>query len=132
VTAVIEGVGDHGSEYMTGGVLLVLGSTGKNFGAGMTGGVAYVLDLDDSFPLKLNPELVSLERLEAEADIVSVKKLVYKHLERTESDRAKEILGDWHRYEPKFWKIRPIHIPTAPKLALVPITAVAETPATKS
>ena len=113
VTAVIEGVGDHGSEYMTGGVLLVLGSTGKNFGAGMTGGVAYVLDLDDSFPLNLNPELVVLERLETEADIVTVKKLVYKHLERTESDRAKEILGDWHRYEPKFWKIRPIHVPTS-------------------
>jgi glutamate synthase domain-containing protein 3 len=132
VTAVIEGVGDHGSEYMTGGVLLVLGSTGKNFGAGMTGGVAYALDLDDSFPLKLNPELVVPERLETEADIVTVKKLVYKHLERTESDRAKEILGDWPRYEPKFWKIRPIHIPTAPKLILDPAPAAAETPAAKS
>ncbi len=132
VTAVIEGVGDHGSEYMTGGLLLVLGSTGKNFGAGMTGGVAYVLDLDESFPLNLNPELVALERLETEADIVTVKKLVYKHLERTESDRAKEILGDWHRYEPKFWKIRPIHFPTASKPALVPAGAAAETPATKS
>jgi glutamate synthase domain-containing protein 2/glutamate synthase domain-containing protein 1/glutamate synthase domain-containing protein 3 len=132
VTAVIEGVGDHGSEYMTGGVLLVLGNTGKNFGAGMTGGVAYVLDLHDSFPINLNPELVLLERLETEADIVTVKKLVYKHLERTESDRAKEILGDWHRYEPKFWKVRPIHIPTAPKPASVSAPAAEETSAAKS
>ena len=132
VTAVIEGVGDHGSEYMTGGVLLVLGNTGKNFGAGMTGGLAYVLDLDDSFPANVNPELVTIERLEAESDIVTVKKLVYKHLERTESDRAKEILGDWQRYEPKFWKIRPIHIPAVPKPVLTSEPAAEETPATKS
>ena len=98
----------------------------------MTGGVAYALDLDDSFPLKLNPELVVLERLETEADIVTVKKLVYKHLERTESDRAKEILGDWHRYESRFWKIRPTYIPTAPKPAMVPASAAEETSATKS
>ncbi len=132
VTAVIEGVGDHGSEYMTGGILLVLGRTGKNFGAGMTGGVAYVLDLDESFPLNLNPELVSLERLEAEADIVTVKELVYKHLERTESDRAREILGDWQQYEPKFWKIRPIHLPPVPKPPVVQAPAAEETSATKS
>jgi glutamate synthase (NADPH/NADH) large chain/glutamate synthase (ferredoxin) len=131
VTAVIEGVGDHGSEYMTGGVLLVLGNTGKNFGAGMTGGLAYVLDLDDSFPANVNHELVTIERLEAEADIVTVKKLVYKHLERTESDRAKEILGDWQRYEPKFWKIRPIHIPAVPKPTLTSEPAAEETPVTK-
>jgi glutamate synthase (NADPH/NADH) large chain len=110
----------------------VLRSTGKNFGAGMTGGVAYVLDLDDTFTLNLNSELVLLERLESEADIVTVKKLIYKHLERTESDRAREILGDWHRYERKFWKIRPIHIPTVPKTSLLPATAGAEAPATKS
>ncbi|MBV9128966.1 MAG: glutamate synthase subunit alpha, partial [Verrucomicrobia bacterium] len=132
VVAVIEGLGDHGGEYMTGGLLLVLGRTGKNFGAGMTGGVAYVLDLDDSFPLNLNPELVLLERLEAEADILTVKGLVYKHLERTESDRAKEILGDWHQHESKFWKIRPIHIPTAPKPLPVAAAAAEETSATKS
>jgi glutamate synthase domain-containing protein 2/glutamate synthase domain-containing protein 1/glutamate synthase domain-containing protein 3 len=132
VTAVIEGVGDHGGEYMTGGVLLVLGGTGKNFGAGMTGGVAYVLDLDDSFTSNLNSELVALERLETEADIVTVKKLIYKHLERTESDRAKEILSDWQRHEPKFWKIRPIHIPTVPKPGLVPTIASTVIPASKS
>ncbi len=132
VTAVIEGVGDHGCEYMTGGAVLVLGETGKNFGAGMTGGVAYVLDLDDTFPLKLNAELVVHERLVEEEDIVAVQGLVYKHLERTESDRAKEILGDWHRYESKFWKIRPIHIPTAPKVDVVPPRAAEETPVAKS
>ena len=98
----------------------------------MTGGVAYVLDLDDTFPAKLNPEPVSLERLETEVDIVTVQKLIYKHLERTESDRAKEILGDWDRYEPKFWKIRPIHIPAAPKPTLAPVRAAEETSATKS
>jgi glutamate synthase domain-containing protein 2/glutamate synthase domain-containing protein 1/glutamate synthase domain-containing protein 3 len=132
VTAVIEGLGDHGCEYMTGGAVLVLGGTGKNFGAGMTGGVAYVLDLDDSFPQRLNTELVVHERLGAEADIIAVKELVYKHLERTESERAKEILGDWHRYEPKFWKIRPIHIPTTPKVDVVPPRAAEETPAARS
>jgi glutamate synthase domain-containing protein 2/glutamate synthase domain-containing protein 1/glutamate synthase domain-containing protein 3 len=124
VTAVIEGVGDHGCEYMTGGRVLVLGRTGKNFGAGMTGGIAYVLDLDNSFPIALNPELVTRERLEHEEDIIAVKELVYKHLERTESDRAKEILSDWNRYESKFWKIRPIGLPPAPKPALAIAPAV--------
>ena len=128
----IEGVGDHGCEYMTGGILLVLGSTGKNFGAGMTGGEAYVLDLDESFRFSLNPELVTQERLEAETDIVTVKKLIYKHLERTESDRAKEILGDWHRYESKFWKIRPIDIPAVPKPVLVPAASHEKTSVTKT
>ena len=117
VTAVIEGVGDHGCEYMTGGRVLVLGRTGKNFGAGMTGGIAYVLDLDDSFPVDLNRELVRNERLENEEDILAVKELVYKHLERTESDRAKEILSDWSRYQSRFWKIRPINLPSVPKVS---------------
>jgi glutamate synthase domain-containing protein 2/glutamate synthase domain-containing protein 3 len=126
VTAVIEGVGDHGCEYMTGGRVLVLGKTGKNFGAGMTGGTAYVLDLDDSFPIGLNRELVTNERLEREEDIIAVKELVYLHLERTESDRAKEILSDWSRYESKFWRIRPINLPPAPKPA-IPSTTAAET-----
>jgi glutamate synthase (NADPH/NADH) large chain/glutamate synthase (ferredoxin) len=132
VIAVIEGVGDHGCEYMTGGTLLVLGSTGKNFGAGMTGGVAYVLDLDGSFSFNLNPELVTQERLQAETDIVTVKKLIYKHLERTESDRAKEILADWHRYESKFWKIRPIEVPAVPKPAVVVAPSLEKTSVTKA
>jgi len=124
VTAVIEGVGDHGCEYMTGGRVLVLGKTGKNFGAGMTGGIAYVLDLDDSFPIGLNRELVTNERLETEEDILAVKELVYKHLERTESDQAKEILGGWNRYQSKFWRIRPINLPAVPKPATPATPAV--------
>src|SRR4029077_3025331 len=128
VTAVIEGVGDHGCEYMTGGRVLVLGGTGKNFGAGMTGGIAYVLDLDDSFPIALNHELVTHQRLEHEEDIIAVKELVYKHLERTESDRAKEILSDWNRYQSNFWKIRPISLPPVPKQALA-VAAAMETAA---
>src|SRR6516164_3874921 len=98
-TAVIEGVGDHGCEYMTGGVVLVLGRTGKNFGAGMTGGVAFVLDLDGSFPISLNPELVKAYPLEVEEEVLTVKELIYKHLERTESDRARAILSDWNLYQ---------------------------------
>ena len=131
VTAVIEGVGDHGCEYMTRGVVLVLGKTGKNFGAGMTGGIAYVLDLDNSFPISLNTESITNRRLEAEEDIVAVKELIYKHLERTDSDRAKEILGDWHRYQPFFWKIQPLYTPPipAPSIALAP--SAESTPATK-
>jgi glutamate synthase (NADPH/NADH) large chain/glutamate synthase (ferredoxin) len=125
VTAVIEGVGDHGCEYMTGGRVLVLGKTGKNFGAGMTGGIAFVLDLDESFAIGLNRELVTNERLEAEEDILAVKELVYKHLERTESDQAKEILGGWNRYQSKFWRIRPINLPPVPK-PTIPATAVVE------
>jgi glutamate synthase domain-containing protein 3 len=110
---------------MTGGRVLVLGRTGKNFGAGMTGGIAYVLDLDDSFPIGLNRELVTNERLESEEDIVAVKELVYKHLERTESDQAKEILGGWNRFQPKFWRIRPINLPPVPKAAIPAAAAVA-------
>jgi glutamate synthase domain-containing protein 2/glutamate synthase domain-containing protein 1/glutamate synthase domain-containing protein 3 len=113
--AVIEGVGDHGCEYMTGGTVVVLGKFGKNFGAGMTGGVAYVLDLENRMPMRLNPELVLNERLSAEEDILALKELIYKHLERTESDRAKEILADWASFENKFWKIRPKQIPAMPK-----------------
>jgi glutamate synthase domain-containing protein 2/glutamate synthase domain-containing protein 1/glutamate synthase domain-containing protein 3 len=128
VTAVIEGVGDHGCEYMTGGRVLVLGKTGKNFGAGMTGGIAYVLDMDDSFQIDLNRELVTNERLEREEDIIAVKELVYKHLERTESERAKEILGDWNRYQSKFWKVHPINLTPVPKPAVAK-AAVVETAA---
>ena len=132
VTAVIEGVGDHGCEYMTAGRVLVLGRTGKNFGAGMTGGIAYVLDLDDSFPMDLNRELVTHERLEREEDIIAVKELIYKHLERTESDRAREILGDWNRYQSNFWKIRPVNLPPVPRPAVATRTAEVTTSVAKS
>jgi len=105
--AVVEGLGDHGCEYMTNGCVAVLGATGKNFGAGMTGGTAYVLDADDQFEERYNPENIGISRLESEEDIVQLKELIYAHLEATDSDRAKEILGNWLEYEAKFWKVSP-------------------------
>jgi len=111
-TAVVEGIGDHGCEYMTNGVVIVLGSTGKNFGAGMTGGVAYVLDLAEKFATRINPELIVLERLEETADLDLVKGLVYRHLEETESEYAREILADWPRFQAKFWKVCPKTVPS--------------------
>jgi glutamate synthase (NADPH/NADH) large chain/glutamate synthase (ferredoxin) len=122
-TAVIEGVGDHGCEYMTGGVVLVLGRAGKNFGAGMTGGVAFVLDLDGAFPISLNPELVKAYPLEAEEEVLTVKELIYKHLERTESDRARAILSDWNLYQGKFWKVEPIQTVPKPSGSATPVPA---------
>ncbi|MGH8046677.1 MAG: hypothetical protein ACREKL_05490, partial [Chthoniobacterales bacterium] len=100
-------------EYMTGGTVVIIGRTGKNFGAGMTGGVAYVLDLEDEFPDKLNTQLVAVERIGSDEDVTSLQALIYKHLEWTESALAKEILGDWDSYKPKFWKVLP-KVPTAP------------------
>jgi glutamate synthase (ferredoxin) len=109
---VIEGVGDHACEYMTNGTVVILGSTGKNFGAGMTGGVAYVLDLEDSFSIRYNKQLVSISRLEQAGDIDSLKGLIQRHLDYTGSPRAKEILGNWATYQPKFWKVSP-NVPAA-------------------
>jgi glutamate synthase (NADPH/NADH) large chain/glutamate synthase (ferredoxin) len=122
-TAVIEGVGDHGCEYMTGGVVLVLGRTGKNFGAGMTGGLAFVLDLERSFPIALNPELVKAYPLQTEEDILTVKELIYKHLERTESERARAILADWNSYQGRFWKVEPIQTVPKPSGTAAPVPA---------
>ena len=112
-TAVVEGVGDHGCEYMTGGTVVVLGPTGKNFGAGMTGGCAYILDLDEDFADKLNTQLVAIDRVAADEDVATLQGLIYKHLEVTESALAKEILGDWDGFKAKFWKVFP-KVPAAP------------------
>lgn len=109
--AVIEGVGDHGCEYMTNGMVIVLGKTGKNFAAGMSGGVAYVLDDDNTFSEKYNPTMVNLQRINLD-DASLVKEQVYKHLELTESKRAKTILAKWNDYEKLFWKVIP-HPPVA-------------------
>jgi glutamate synthase domain-containing protein 2/glutamate synthase domain-containing protein 1/glutamate synthase domain-containing protein 3 len=124
VSAVIEGVGDHGCEYMTRGTVVILGPTGKNFGAGMTGGVAYILDEDSALKRNLNPELVLMEPLTDETDAVLVKELIYKHLERTDSELAKEILGDWPAFQQKFWKVRPIHVPSIQPVAPPPAPVV--------
>ena len=92
--AVIEGVGDHACEYMTGGRVVILGATGRNFGAGMSGGVAYVLDADGTFPSMCNQEMVALERLEYEEEIAIVKGLIEEHLEYTGSAVAKRVLDN--------------------------------------
>ena len=106
-TAVVEGVGDHGCEYMTNGTVVILGDTGKNFGAGMTGGAAFVLDLQDEFPDRLNSQLVTASRITTERDSAVLLDLVAKHLEKTGSALAREILADTKTYLAKFWMVSP-------------------------
>jgi glutamate synthase (NADPH/NADH) large chain/glutamate synthase (ferredoxin) len=118
-TTVVEGIGDHGCEYMTNGRVIVLGVTGKNFGAGMSGGLAYVLDLDGTFEKRCNRTMVTLHRLADEYEVKGLKEIIHKHLELTESERAKEILGDWPKFEPLFWKVAPQ--PPAPVAAVKPV-----------
>jgi len=122
-TAVVEGVGDHGCEYMTGGTVLVLGETGRNFGAGMTNGVAYVLDEEGDFPSRLNGELVQATRLMDSDELSLVYGLVQEHFERTASRRAEAILDLWDVYRSQFWKVSPK--PTAPPPT--PVAAVQPT-----
>jgi len=107
VHAVVEAVGDHGCEYMTGGRVVVLGKTGRNFAAGMSGGIAYVLDEDGSFPGHCNREMVTLEKLSDEDEIEDVWKLIQRHQTYTRSERAAQILADWKRFVPKFVKVLP-------------------------
>jgi glutamate synthase (ferredoxin) len=105
--AVIEGAGDHCCEYMTGGVVVVLGKAGRNVGAGMTGGLAYFLDEDGSFPTKVNPEIVKVQRVVTAAGEQQLKDLIAAHLDRTGSPKAKQILEQWSEYLPKFWQVVP-------------------------
>jgi len=106
-SAVIEGVGDHGCEYMTGGRVVVLGPTGRNFAAGMSGGLAFVLDRDGTFASRVNPEMVNqLEPLD-EGDAIEVRALVAEHLERTGSPVAQRVLEAWDELLPRFVKIYP-------------------------
>jgi glutamate synthase domain-containing protein 2/glutamate synthase domain-containing protein 1/glutamate synthase domain-containing protein 3 len=104
--AVVEGVGDHGCEYMTGGHVVILGRTGRNFGAGMCGGLAYVSDVDGDFAEKVNPDRVDLERLQRE-DLEIAQRLIRKHLAYTGSDRAREILHKWEDCASRFVKVHP-------------------------
>jgi glutamate synthase domain-containing protein 3 len=104
---VIEGVGDHGCEYMTGGIALILGKTGRNFAAGMSGGVAFVYDIDGLFNKRCNKEMVNLEELEEE-DINIIKNLCEKHYIYTKSNRAKEILENFEYEIKKFIKVYPV------------------------
>ncbi len=105
--AVIEGVGDHACEYMTGGRAVVLGRTGRNFAAGMSGGVAYVLDADGDFAQKCNMELVELEALEADEDIAELRELIRLHLKYTGSEVAGRVLDDWPNVLSQFVKVMP-------------------------
>ncbi len=134
-TAVVEGVGDHGCEYMTGGIVVVLGETGRNFAAGMSGGIAYVLDKDGTFPSRCNMAMVELEPIPEEDDLMEsehhtggdiehhgrvdiskdmtrydderLRALIENHMHNTGSSVAKEILGDWQLFRPKFLKVMP-------------------------
>ena len=106
-TAVVEGVGDHGCEYMTGGRVVVLGKTGKNFAAGMSGGVAYVLDEDNDLYLSVNKQLVNIEHVTAKMDVEELKTMIEEHVAYTNSEIGKKILEHFTDYLPKFKKIIP-------------------------
>jgi len=119
----VEGVGDHGCEYMTGGTVAVLGTTGRNFGAGMSGGIAYVLDLDETFRTRCNLSMVTLEPVlseteqdakvarslwhRGESDEAALKRLIEEHARHTGSARARLILDKWAEYRPRFVKVFP-------------------------
>ncbi len=105
--AVVEGVGDHGCEYMTGGRVVVLGQTGKNFAAGMSGGVAYVLDMESDLYMKLNKSLVAIEAVSSKYDVMELNELIKEHVAYTNSAIGKEILENFGDYLPKFKKIVP-------------------------
>ena len=105
--AVVEGVGDHGCEYMTGGRVVVIGKTGKNFAAGMSGGIAYVLDEDRDLYTKLNKELVLFSEVTEKYDIIELKELIEEHVKATNSAKGKKILENFEDYLPKFKKIIP-------------------------
>lgn len=107
VTAVVEGVGDHGCEYMTGGLVVILGLTGRNFAAGMSGGIAYVYDVDGSFRGKVNAEMVELMPLDQPSDQETVKQLLIQMVEHTDSVLTKEILHQWPGICDKFVKVFP-------------------------
>jgi glutamate synthase (ferredoxin) len=107
VAAVVEGVGDHGCEYMTGGRVVVLGRAGRNFAAGMSGGVAYVLDVDGDFRRRVNPGMVDIEAFDLAEDIALVREMIERHVRYTGSTYARRILEDWIAMRPRFVKIMP-------------------------
>ncbi|XEC95496.1 glutamate synthase large subunit [Paenibacillus tarimensis] len=107
VKVVVEGVGDHGCEYMTGGRVVILGGTGRNFAAGMSGGIAYVYDEAGDFYKRCNLEMVALERLEDEAEIAEVRSMIERHVEYTGSAPGKKVLGDWEAALSKFVRVIP-------------------------
>ncbi len=106
-TAVVEGIGDHGCEYMTGGVVVVLGETGLNFGAGMSGGLAYIYDKSQTLERRFNPDMVGIERLSNDDDKTQLKSLIEAHLHETTSPHAQNILNDWENSVAQFYKVVP-------------------------
>jgi glutamate synthase (ferredoxin) len=108
VITVVEGVGDHGCEYMTGGKAIVLGSTGRNFAAGMSGGVAYILDEAGDFATRCNMAMVGLEKLEDLEEIADLRQLIQNHVIYTQSSKGAEILAHWEEMLPKFVKVMPL------------------------
>ena len=106
-SAVVEGVGDHGCEYMTGGRVVVLGKTGKNFAAGMSGGIAYVLDEDNDLYTRMNKEMVFSEEVSNKYDVMELKDMIKEHVAFTNYEKGKEILDNFSEYLPKFKKVIP-------------------------
>src|SRR5207247_1222926 len=107
VHAVVEGIGDHGCEYMTGGRVVVIGRTGRNFAAGMSGGIAYVLDLDGDFARRCNRQMVDLEALDQSEDVQIVGDLIDRHVTYTGSAYAAKILAGWRAMQARFIKVMP-------------------------
>jgi glutamate synthase (ferredoxin) len=107
VNTVVEAVGDHGCEYMTGGKVVVLGTTGRNFAAGMSGGIAYILDEAGDFPSRCNTQMVGLERLEEPEEIDQLHQLIQRHVQHTGSPKGQEVLARWQDLIPKFVKVMP-------------------------
>jgi len=107
VTTVVEGVGDHACEYMTGGRVVVLGATGRNFGAGMSGGVAYVLDVTGQFATRVNRQMVDVEALTDPEETAAVQAMIRAHLDHTGSERARQVLDAWEAERPRFVKVMP-------------------------
>ena len=105
--AVVEGVGDHGCEYMTGGRAVILGKVGKNFAAGMSGGIVYVLDEDSDLYTKVNKKMVEIEKMTSKYDVLELKDMINDHVKYTNSEKGKEILEHFSDYLPKFKKIIP-------------------------
>ena len=117
--AVVEGVGDHGCEYMTGGIVVVLGPIGRNFGAGMSGGVVFILDTEKEIVHRINGELVAISPLTSEEEIKTLRTMVQRHLQLTGSPLAERILKKWHRYLPLFRTIHPKELSVVQHLTAV-------------
>ena len=118
--AVIEGAGDHCCEYMTGGVVVVLGRVGRNVGAGMTGGLGYFLDEDGGFGDRINPEIVSIQRITSSKGEQQLKELIKAHVAHTQSTKGQQILDNWDAYLPKFWQVVPPSEGENPAVVAVP------------